>query len=80
MNIVPHHLVRLVAICAFATVTQIAPASGSEKSATFQLAMGPTSAALKNQQGNTAKSDDAVVEPRRHTKRRDAIGLSHKLE
>jgi hypothetical protein len=42
--------------------------------------MGPTSAALKNQQGNTAKSDGAVVEPRRHTKRRDAIGLSHKLE
>jgi hypothetical protein len=80
MNIVPHHLVRLVAICAFATVPQIAPVSGSEKCATFQLAMGPTSAALKNQQGNTAKSDDAVVEPRRHTKRRDAIGLSHKLE
>jgi hypothetical protein len=79
MNIVPHHVVRLVAICAFATVLQIAPASGSEKSATFQLAMGPTSAALKNQQGNTAKSDDAV-EPRRHTKRRDAIGLSHKPE
>ena len=80
MNIVPHHLVRLVAICAFATVPQIAPVSGSEKCATFQLAMGPTSAALKNQQGNTAKSDDAVVEPRRHTKRRDAIRLGHKLE
>lgn len=80
MNIVPHHLVRLVAICAFATVPQIAPVSGSEKCATFQLAMGPTSAALKNQQGNTAKSDGAVVEPRRHTKRRDAIGLSHKPE
>jgi hypothetical protein len=80
MNIVPHHLVRLVAICAFATVPQIAPVSGSEKCATFQLAMGPTSAALKNQQGNTAKSDDAVVEPRRHTKRRAAIRLGHKPE
>jgi len=77
MNIVPHHVVRLVAICAFATVPQLAPASGSENSATFQLAMGPTSAAQKNQ-GNTAKSDDAVVKPRRHTKRRDAIRLSHK--
>jgi len=43
-------------------------------------AMGPTSAAQKNQQGNTAKSDDAVVEPRRHTKRRHAIRLSHKAE
>jgi hypothetical protein len=80
MNIVPHHVVRLVAICAFATVPQLAPASGSENSATFQLAMGPTSAAQKNQQGNTAKSDDAVVEPRRHTKRRHAIRLSHKPE
>jgi hypothetical protein len=42
--------------------------------------MGPTSAAQKNQQGNTAKSDDAVVKPRRHTKRRHAIRLSHKPE
>jgi hypothetical protein len=47
MNIVPHHVVRLVAICAFATVPLLAPASGSENSATFQLAMGPTSAAQK---------------------------------
>jgi hypothetical protein len=67
MNIVPRHVVRLVAICAFATVPQLAPASGN--GATFQLAMGPMSAAQKNQ-GNTAKSDDAVVEPRRHTRRR----------
>ena len=80
MKVVPHHVVQLVAICAFATVLQIAPASGSEKSATFQLAMGPTSAAQRNQQGNTAKSDDAVVEPRRHTKRRAAIRLGHKPE
>ena len=71
MNIVPRHVVRLVAICAFATVQQLAPASGSENGATFQLAMGPISAAQKNQ-GNTAKSDDAVVEPRRHTRRRRA--------
>jgi hypothetical protein len=71
MNIVPRHVVRLVAICAFATVQQLAPASGSENGATFQLAMGPMSAAQKNQ-GNTAKSDDAVVEPRRHTRRRRA--------
>jgi hypothetical protein len=42
--------------------------------------MGPTSAAQKNQQGNAAKSGDAVVEPRRHAKRRHAIRLSHKPE
>jgi hypothetical protein len=71
MNIVLRHFVRLVTICAFATVPQLAPASGSEDSATFQLAMGPMSAAQKNQ-GNTAKSDNAVLEPRRHTKRRHA--------
>jgi hypothetical protein len=71
MNIVIRRVVRLVAICAFATVPQLAPASGSENGATFQLAMGPMSAAQKNQ-GNTAKSDDAVVEPRRHTRRRHA--------
>jgi hypothetical protein len=69
MNIVLRRFVRLVAICAFATVPQLAPASGSEDSTTFQLAMGPMSAAQKNQR-NTAKSDNAVVEPRRHTKRR----------
>jgi hypothetical protein len=40
MNIVLRRFVRLVAICAFATVPQLAPASGSEDSATFQLAMG----------------------------------------
>jgi hypothetical protein len=71
MNIVLRHFVRLVTICALATVPQLAPASGSEDGATFQLAMGPMSAAQKNQ-GNTAKSDNAVVEPRRHTKRRHA--------
>ena len=80
MNIVSRHVVRLVAICAFATVPQLAPASGSENGATFQLAMGPTSAAQKNQQGNTEKSHDVVAEPRRHTNRRHAIRLSHKPE
>jgi hypothetical protein len=50
---------------------QLASASDFGDGATFQLAMGPMSAAQKNQ-GNTAKSDDAVVEPRRHTKRRHA--------
>jgi hypothetical protein len=68
MNTVLRHVVRVVAICALA-FPQLASASESEGGATFQLAMGPMSAAQKNQ-GNTAKSDDAVVEPRRHTRRR----------
>ena len=80
MNNVPRHVVRLVAICVFATVPQLGPASGSENSATLQLAMGPTSAAQTNHQGNAAKSGVAVVEPRRHAKRRHAIRLSHKPE
>jgi len=73
MNIVPRHAVRLVAICAFATAfAQLASgASDSGNGAAFQLAMGPMSAAQKNQ-GNTARSDGAVAEPRRHTKRRHA--------
>ena len=72
MNIVPRHAVRLVAICAFATAfAQLASgASDSGNGAAFQLAMGPMSAAQKNQ-GNTARSDGAVV-PRRHTRRRHA--------
>jgi hypothetical protein len=70
MNIVPRHAVRLVAICAFAMAfPQLASASDPENGATFRLAMGPMSAAQRNQ-GNTAKSDDAIVEPRRHIKRR----------
>jgi hypothetical protein len=70
MNIVPRHVVRLVAIYAFAMAfPQLASASDSANGATFQLAMGPMSAAQKNQ-GNVAKPDNAMVEPRRHTKRR----------
>ena len=72
MNIVSRHVVRLVAICAFATAfPQLASASDSGNGATFQLAMGPMSAAQKNR-GRTARSDDAVVEPRHHTRRRHA--------
>jgi hypothetical protein len=74
MNIVRRHVVRLVAICAFATVPHLALAS---ESAAFQLAMGPMSAAQKNQ-GNTAKSDNAVIEPRRHARRHHARRPKHK--
>jgi hypothetical protein len=72
MNIVRRHVVRLVAICAFATtIPQLASATDSSSGATLQLAMGPMSAAQKNQ-GNVAKPHDATAEPRRHSRHRHA--------
>ena len=68
MNIVPRHVVQLAAICALAiTSPQLVSASGSENGATFWLAMGPMSAAQKNQ-GTPGKSDEVAVEPRHHAK------------
>jgi len=68
MNIVPRHAVQLAAICVLAIASpQLAFASGSENGATFQLAMGPMSAAQKNQ-GTPGKSDEAVAAPRHHAK------------
>lgn len=64
MNIVPRHVVQLAAICALATTfPQLASASGSENGATFRMAMGPASAAQKNQ-STPGKSDQVAVEPR----------------
>ncbi|MGO8911219.1 MAG: hypothetical protein ACLQDM_18130, partial [Bradyrhizobium sp.] len=60
MNTVPRHVVQLAAICAFAIGSpHLASASSSQNDATFQLAMGPMSAAQKNQ-GTPGKSDEAV--------------------
>jgi hypothetical protein len=70
MNIVPRRVVRLAAIAAFAVACpQLASASDSTSGATFQLAMGPMSAAQKNQ-GTSATSDDVPVKPHRHIKHR----------
>jgi hypothetical protein len=70
MNIVPRHVVRLAAIGALAVACpQLASASDSTGGAAFQLAMGPMSAAQKNQ-GTPTKSDDAVVKPHHRTKHR----------
>ena len=50
MNIMGHHVLQLVGIGAVAiAIPQPASAFDSENGAAFKLAMGPTSAALKNQ-------------------------------
>jgi hypothetical protein len=70
MNNLPRRILRLVAIGAFAiAVPQLAAASDFENSAPFRLAMGPMSAAQKNQ-GTPAKSDDVVTKPPHRTTHR----------
>jgi hypothetical protein len=50
MNIMGRHVLRLMEIGAVAiAIPQLASAFDSENGAAFKLAMGPTSAALKNQ-------------------------------
>jgi hypothetical protein len=57
MNIMGRHVLRLMGIGAFAiAIPQLASAFDSEYGAAFKLAMGPTSAALKNQ-GPSKTSD-----------------------
>ena len=68
MNLVPRRVVKLAAICALATaLPQLASASGSENGASFRVAMGPMSAAQKNQ-GTPGGSDQVAAEPRHHAK------------
>ena len=63
MNNVPRHVLRLVAIGAIAiAVPQLASASQVENGTPFKTAMGPMSAAQKNQ-GTSAKSDDVMSKP-----------------
>ena len=66
MNIMCRHILRLAALVAFAiAIPQLALASDSANSAAFKLAMGPTSAAQKNQ-GPSATSDTPVTAPKPH--------------
>ena len=58
MNIMGRHVLRLMGIGAFAiAIPQLASAFDSENGAAFKLAMGPTSAALKNQTPSTTSDD-----------------------
>ena len=59
MNIMVRHVLRLMeigAVAAAIAIPQLASAFDSENGAAFKLAMGPTSAALKNQ--NPSKTSD----------------------
>jgi len=62
MNIMGRHVLRLMEIGAVAVavaivIPQPASAFDSENGAAFKLAMGPTSAALKNQTPSTTSDD-----------------------
>ena len=68
MNIVPRHVVQLTAICVLAIAfPQLASATDSTGGAAIRLAMGPMSAAQKNQ-GTPGKSDEVALEPRHHAR------------
>ena len=60
MNSVPRHVLRLLAIGALtAAAPQLASASDFENGTPVRMAMGPMSAAQKNQ-ATTAKPDDVA--------------------
>jgi len=70
MYSVPRRVLRLIAIGAFAVAApQQAAASDFENDTPFKLAMGPMSAAQKNQD-TTTKSDEVVIKPHHHTRHR----------
>jgi hypothetical protein len=82
MNIMSRLVLRLVGIGAVAiAIPQLASAFDSENGAAFKLAMGPTSAAQKNQSPQTtsdntvtkcAPSEGTCPKPRNRSKRRRA--------
>jgi hypothetical protein len=77
MNIVPRRVARLAAIGAFALgCSQLASATESTSGAAIRLAMGPMSAAQKNQ-GTPGKSDEVTAEPRHHAKHHRARHWHH---
>ena len=60
MNIVGRHVLRLMEIGAVAVaiaIPQLASALDSENGVAFELAMGPTSAALKNRTPSTTSDN-----------------------
>jgi len=70
MNMPLYRAARLIAVSAFALmVPTLAAASEIEQSKSFKLAMGPMSAAQKNQsQGAVANSDHVEIGPQHHIK------------
>jgi hypothetical protein len=74
MNIIRCHLLRLVGISAAAiAIPQLASASDSGNGAAFKLAMGPMSAAQKNQgAAPSEKPHNAMTKPLHHSKHKHA--------
>jgi hypothetical protein len=75
MNMLFRYAVRLTAVGALAVVIS-APASASdvELPKSLKLAMGPMSAAQKNQSPEAVEKSDAVeIKPPHHVKRHDRI-------
>lgn len=61
MNVVHRHALRLIAVGAFAVIVPtLALASSAEQTPSFKLAMGPMSAAQKNQGPGTAEQSGSV--------------------
>jgi hypothetical protein len=69
MNIVLRHVVRLLVIGALIVAIPQFASAAAGNGPTFSFAMGPMSAAQKNQ-GVSAQSDDAVMKPHYHVKHR----------
>jgi hypothetical protein len=79
MNIMSRHVLRLAGIGIFAiAIPQLASAFEASKGATFKVAMGPTSAAQKNQRPSTTP-DDPVSSPKpHHAKHKSGASAHHK--
>jgi hypothetical protein len=69
MNIVLRHVLPLSAIGALAVAIPQFASAAAGNGPTFSFAMGPMSAAQKNQ-GVSTQPDDAVMKPRHHGKHR----------
>jgi len=69
MNIALRHVLRLLAIGAWIVAIPQCASAAAGNGPTFSFAMGPMSAAQKNQ-GVSAPSDDAVMKPHHHVKHR----------
>jgi hypothetical protein len=72
MNIMGRHVLQLIGIGAFAiAIPQFASAADPADGAAFKLAMGPTSAAQKNQSAQST-TDTPIPIPRPRAKHRHA--------
>jgi hypothetical protein len=69
MNIVLRHVLPLSAIGALAIAIPQFASAAAGNGPTFSFAMGPMSAAQKNQ-GVSVQSDDAVMKPHHYVKHR----------